>query len=171
VLRRWRKPLVIMTPKGLLRHRECVSKLEELASGRFRCVLKDPQPAAEKKKGGRVLLCSGEFYYELQARRRDTENHVAAIIRIEQLYPLPVDEIEGVLAIFSADTPIVWTQEEPENMGAWRYMQTNWLKHFSDQPLQCVSRPESASPATGSKTAHEREQRQLIARALGVASN
>ncbi|MEX0610782.1 MAG: 2-oxoglutarate dehydrogenase E1 component [Pirellulales bacterium] len=167
VLRRWRKPLVMMTPKGLIRHRECVSAMDELSRGRFRCVLPDLE-AAPKKRDGRVLLCSGEIYYELQERRRESENNVAAIIRVEQLYPLPVDELQAVLADFPADMPIVWVQEEPENMGAWRFLHAAWPRHFAERPLECISRPASASPATGSKTAHNREQRQLIERALGV---
>jgi 2-oxoglutarate dehydrogenase E1 component len=169
VLRRWRKPLVVMTPKGLLRNRECVSTLEELASGRFRNVLSEPTEETAKK--GRMLMCSGEIYYELQRRRREIESSVGWAIRVEQLYPLPIDEIQNVLAKVSLKIPIVWVQEEPENMGAWRHMQTNWLKHFPDRPLECVSRAASASPATGSKTAHDREQRLLIDRALDIANN
>jgi 2-oxoglutarate dehydrogenase E1 component len=170
VLRRWRKPLVVMTLKGLLRHRECVSTMEELAGGRFKGVLKDPEAADEPNRDGPVLLCSGKIYYELQEQRRETKNAVAAIIRVEQLYPLPTDELQAALAPFSDKERIVWVQEEPENMGAWRYMQSNWSKHFADRPLRCLSRPASASPATGSKTAHEREQRQLIERAVSDKS-
>ncbi len=170
VLRRWRKPLVVMTPKGLLRHRDCVSTMEELAEGRFGPVLEDPQATKDAKRDGRVLLCSGKVYYELQEQRRVTENSVAAILRVEQFYPLPVDELQAAVAQFSGSRPIVWVQEEPENMGAWRYMQSNWPKHFDDRPLQCISRPASASPATGSKTAHEREQRQLIELAVSDKS-
>jgi 2-oxoglutarate dehydrogenase E1 component len=169
-LRLWRKPLVVMTPKGLLRHRDCVSTLEELASGRFHDIQDDPELAQEKKNDGRVLLCTGEFYYELEARRREVENDVAAIIRIEQLYPFPVDAIAGALAKLPDEKAVTWAQEEPENMGAWRYMQTHWLKHFPKRPLTCISRPASASPATGSKTAHDREQRHLLDRAVGEHS-
>jgi 2-oxoglutarate dehydrogenase E1 component len=171
VLRRWRKPLVVMTPKGLLRHRECVSALEELAAGRFRGVLDDPEAAVESKKNGRVLLCSGEVYYELQARRRESENRVAAIVRIEQLYPLPVEELDAAVSRFSKEKAVVWVQEEPENMGAWRFIDAHRRTLFGDRPLECVARPASASPATGSKTAHDREQRQLIERALGLTTN
>ena len=178
VLRRWRKPLIVMTPKGLLRHRECVSELRDFTEGQFHCVLPDPtgkrtQAADSSAAAGkpatssaRVLLCSGKIFYELQQRRRETENAVAAMIRVEQLYPLPVDELRTALSNSPENASVVWVQEEPENMGAWRFMQSNWLKHFADRPLECVSRPAAASPATGSKTAHEQEQRQLVERAL-----
>jgi 2-oxoglutarate dehydrogenase E1 component len=212
VLRRWRKPLVIITPKGLLRHRECVSELRDFAAGRFHCLLEDPSvsqavpdsppraatvgqampdsppraatvgqavPDSSPDSAARhaqpdlaeaacVLLCSGKIHYDLQAGRRENENNVAAILRVEQLYPLPVDELRAALSKFPESAQLVWVQEEPENMGAWRFMHMQWLQHFADRPLECVSRPASASPATGSKTAHEREQRQLIERALGM---
>jgi 2-oxoglutarate dehydrogenase E1 component len=163
VIRRWRKPLVVMAPKSLLRHRECASSLDELAEGRFRNVLPDPEPPTDAR---RVILCSGKIYYELQEQRREHPDNVAAIIRIEQLYPLAVDEIQAALSPLANGRKFVWVQEEPENMGAWRFLHANWAQHFSEFPLRCIARPASASPATGSKTAHEREQKQLIERAL-----
>jgi 2-oxoglutarate dehydrogenase E1 component len=163
VIRRWRKPLVVMTPKSLLRHRGCASSLEELAEGQFRNVMPDPD---QSTSGRRVILCSGKIYYELQERRRENADFVGAIIRLEQLYPLLADEIHAVLSPFARDKEFVWVQEEPENMGAWRFLHANWHQYFDDFPLRCVARPAAASPATGSKTAHEREQKRLIERAL-----
>jgi 2-oxoglutarate dehydrogenase E1 component len=96
---------------------------------------------------------------------------VAAIIRVEQLYPLPVDELHAAISNFAGDCEIVWVQEEPENMGAWRFVDAHRRTLFGDRPLERVSRPPSASPATGSKTAHDREQCLLIERALGGGSS
>jgi 2-oxoglutarate dehydrogenase E1 component len=165
VLRQWRKPLVVMTPKSLLRHRECESVLDDFEAGRFQPVIAGSDKE-QSKKSSRVILCSGKIYYELLERRRELEGPMSALIRLEQLYPLPVEELRSAFSRFAPGTPVTWVQEEPENMGAWRYLRVHWDQFFSDLPLSCVSRPASATPATGSKTAHEREQKQLIERAL-----
>jgi 2-oxoglutarate dehydrogenase E1 component len=164
VLRQWRKPLVVMTPKSLLRHRECESSLEELAKGRFELLIPDAE--IEPKNASRVVLCSGKIYYDLLDRRRELEGPVPALIRLEEFYPLPVEEMRAEFEKFGPDVNVVWVQEEPENMGAWRFLRVHWDKHFGDIPLSCIARPASASPASGSKTAHDREQKQLIERAL-----
>jgi 2-oxoglutarate dehydrogenase E1 component len=166
VLRKWRKPLVIMTPKSLLRHRECESGLDEFEAGRFQRVLADPE-SNEAKCANRIILCSGKIYFDLLERRRELEGPMPALIRLEQLYPLPVKELQEAFSKLGDNKQVVWVQEEPENMGAWRFLRVHWDQYFSDVPLSCISRPASASPATGSKTAHEREQKQLIERALG----
>jgi 2-oxoglutarate dehydrogenase E1 component len=164
-VRPWRKPLVVMTPKSLLRRAECTSALSELERGRFRAV--KPEFVPGDHSPNRVLMCSGKVYYDLAQRRAELGVHDPPIIRIEQLYPLPLDQWRAALAPFPDGTPVVWVQEEPENMGAWRFVRVNW-DHIAcgRLPLACVSRPASASPATGSKTAHEREQNELIERAL-----
>jgi len=166
VIRPWRKPLVVMTPKSLLRHRECSSTLAELSRGRFHSVL--PESAARlSAKHARVLLCSGKVYYDLRERRRQLGLEGPAIIRVEQLYPLPCNQLMAALAPLPKGTPIVWVQEEPENQGAWRYLYSTWGSTVCDRyPISCISRPASASPASGSKTAHEREQAELVERAL-----
>jgi len=166
VLRPWRKPLVVMTPKSLLRRRDCTSTLPELSRGRFHGVL--PESAARlTAKNRRVLLCSGKVYYDLRQRRHELGLEGPAIIRLEQLYPLPCNQLMAALAPLPKGTPLAWVQEEPENMGAWRYLYSTWGSSVCDQhPLSCISRPASASPATGSKTAHEREQAELVERAL-----
>ncbi len=166
VLRRWRKPLVVMTPKSLLRHRECESVLDDFESGRFQPVIFGNEKES-CKKAGRVILCSGKIYYELLERRRELEGPMPALIRLEQFYPLPVEELRNAFSKCAPGAKVVWVQEEPENMGAWRFLRVHWDRYFSDIPLGCVSRPASASPATGSKTAHEREQKLIIERALG----
>jgi 2-oxoglutarate dehydrogenase E1 component len=167
-LRRWRKPLVVMTPKSLLRRRQCTSKLNELARGHFRCVRTEgwsqPEPPAK------LLLCSGKIYYDLDQRRRDQRQDGPPIIRLEQLYPFPAAELATALAAFAAGTRVAWVQEEPENMGAWWYLRQRWDECIDGRfPLEYIGRPASASPATGSTAAHDREQRELVKRAL--ASN
>jgi 2-oxoglutarate dehydrogenase E1 component len=166
-LRRWRKPLVIMTPKGLLRHPKAVSSLDECAKGCFQPVLPDrpPQPAVAVH---RVLLCTGRLYYELLEHRDQARREDVAIVRIEQLYPLRRDLLESLMAQYSADTPVFWVQEEPANMGAWTYFLMNFGERFLGRfPFAGVTRAASASPAAGSARRHKQEQADLIARAFG----
>ncbi|HEY2250854.1 MAG TPA: 2-oxoglutarate dehydrogenase E1 component, partial [Planctomycetaceae bacterium] len=150
VLRRWRKPLVVMTPKSLLRHPRAVSSLEDLGSKMFRDVLPDEnEPAPEHVN--RVLLCNGKVYYDLAKRRDELKRDDVALVRIEQLYPLPVEDLRAVLAGYSDGTHAVWVQEEPENMGAWRFLRVKLGETlFGRLPFASVYRAESASPATGS---------------------
>jgi 2-oxoglutarate dehydrogenase E1 component len=166
VIRPWRKPLVVMTPKSLLRRKECVSTLAELSRGRFHGVL--PESTARlSEKNTRVLLCSGKIYYDLRHRRQELGLEGPRIIRLEQLYPLPMNQLVAALAPLPEGTPLTWVQEEPENMGAWRFLRMIWDETVCGRyPLRCISRPPSATPATGSKTAHEREQAALVDLAL-----
>jgi 2-oxoglutarate dehydrogenase E1 component len=164
-LRRWRKPLVIFTPKSLLRHPQCVSQLHDLACGRFLRVL--PDTAADPRAVGLVLMCSGKLYYELAEYRAHHDRRDVALVRIEQLYPFPAAPLSQALSPYAPQTPIRWVQEEPENMGAWRFLKAQcgeWL--LGRYALQGVSRPASASPATGSAAVHKQEQQELIARAF-----
>jgi 2-oxoglutarate dehydrogenase E1 component len=167
VLRPWRKPLVVMTPKSLLRHRGAVSSLEDLATGRFRRVMADAR-GADAPPAARVLLCTGKVYYELEERREELRRDDVAIVRIEQLYPFPSDELREALAIYSDDTPAIWVQEEPANMGAWRFIrELAGERLFARMPLSGVTRASSASPATGSKHSHVIEQEVLLGEAFG----
>jgi 2-oxoglutarate dehydrogenase E1 component len=155
-----------MTPKSLLRHRECESSVEDFETGRFQPVVTD----TERKNGTsseNILLCSGKIYYELLERRRELEGATPALIRLEQFYPLPVEELRDAFSKYAMGRKVTWVQEEPANMGAWQFLRVHWDQYFSSIPLSCISRPASASPATGSKTAHEREQKLLIERAFG----
>jgi 2-oxoglutarate dehydrogenase E1 component len=166
VIRKWRKPLVIMTPKSLLRHPRAVSGLDELAKGGFKRVVEDTQdvPGEDIK---RVLLCSGKIYYELEKQREDSGRKDVAILRLEQLYPFPEEALKKALAPYKDGIPIYWVQEEPENMGAWRYLRVRLgLEVFARFPFSRVSRPESASPATGSASAHKLEQQALMEEAF-----
>jgi len=165
VLRPWRKPLVVLTPKSLLRHKEVVSPLDDLTRDRFRRVLMDPEPP--KKSIERVLMCSGKVAYDLMAARRERERDDVLIVRIEQLYPLPLPRLEREFAEIPDGTPVFWVQEEPENMGAWTYMRY----HFSDDllgrfPFIGITREASASPATGSASSHRLEQQDLMDKAF-----
>jgi 2-oxoglutarate dehydrogenase E1 component len=168
VLRPWRKPMVIMTPKSLLRvagsskgpHRP-VSTITDLTEGRFHRVLGDTSgvdPASVKK----ILLCSGKVYYDLALAREARKANDVAILRLEQLYPLN-DELRQALAPYKEGTPLVWVQEEPKNYGPWYYITANVPEFLHHRfPITCVARAASASPATGSRASHLLEQRMLI---------
>jgi 2-oxoglutarate dehydrogenase E1 component len=165
VLRPWRKPLVVMTPKSLLRHPEAVAPLAELAQGTFQRVIADPrQPAPAGVR--RVLLCSGKLYYDLDQARVEGQRDDVAILRLEQYYPLRDADIEAALAPYPGDVPLAWVQEEPENMGAWRFLHARHERVFGRRPFSGITRPASASPATGSLASHRIEQAALVERAL-----
>lgn len=169
VVRRWRKPLIVLTPKSVLRHSDAVSTLDELANGHFRRILPDSAGKArnEDRPLERVVLCSGKIYYELEKARESAESNLR-LLRIEQLYPFPQAELRMALEDVPDGVPVVWVQEEPSNMGAWPFWRQTFCERLFDRfPLSAVTRPESASPATGSSTAHKRHQSQLIERAIG----
>ena len=168
-LRRWRKPLIVFTPKSLLRHPLATSSLEDCASGKFHRVLGDEMPNRTKKVG-RIILCSGKLYYDLVKHRQDSGREDVAIIRLEQLYPLPKKSLLAAFDPYPDGVSLVWAQEEPENMGAWRYLRVLLGERvFGRWPLSVVARDESASPATGSASSHRMEQQELIQKAFGVA--
>jgi 2-oxoglutarate dehydrogenase E1 component len=164
VVRPWRKPLVIMTPKSLLRDPHVASPLDDLATGSFQRIISDPLNPAETQ---RVLLCTGKIYHDLEKERRESKRLDVAIVRIEQLYPMQTERIESALAEYRDGTPVFWVQEEPENMGAWRYFNTQFGETVRKRfPFEGIFRPPSASPATGSANCHKHEQRELVAEAL-----
>jgi 2-oxoglutarate dehydrogenase E1 component len=165
VLRKWRKPLVVMTPKSLLRLPKAVSQLQDFASGTFQRVLADPA-GANGTPPSRVILCTGKIFYELDQARQEAGRHDVVLIRLEQLFPLPWDQLYEILSAYDEGTPVLWVQEEPENMGAWRYLRV----HIGDMlfgkfPFSGVYRPTSASPATGSASSHKLEQKTLLSAA------
>jgi 2-oxoglutarate dehydrogenase E1 component len=154
--RKFRKPLIVMTPKSLLRHPKCVSPLDDFSKGGFVEVLDDQKVNPDQVK--RIAFCSGKLYYDLlEYQEKENQKHVA-IIRFEQLYPFPEPQVKKILSKYKGANEMVWVQEEPENMGAWSYMVRVW----KNQKLNLVSRPESASPATGSHAQHEKEQREIV---------
>ena len=162
-----RKPLVVFTPKSLLRHPRAVSTIHDLTSGGFREVLAETAGTGTEHIV-RVVFCSGKIYYDLAAGREERGSRHVAIVRLEQLYPFPQQEIEGILAGYSPTTEVVWAQEEPRNMGAWRFIEEQFrpLLEASGRELEYVGRPESASPATGSGKRHQQEQAGIVADAL-----
>ncbi|WP_200206752.1 multifunctional oxoglutarate decarboxylase/oxoglutarate dehydrogenase thiamine pyrophosphate-binding subunit/dihydrolipoyllysine-residue succinyltransferase subunit [Micromonospora coerulea] len=160
-----RKPLVVFTPKSLLRHKLCVSPVEDFTTGTFQPVLRDTAaPAPEQVK--RVLLCSGKVYYDLFQARAERGVTDTAIIRMEQLYPLPVEEIRAALAQYPNAADFAWVQEEPANQGAWSFVALNLLEHLTDVRLRRISRPAAAAPSVGSAKMHDVEQKALIEAAL-----
>jgi len=161
VLRKWRKPLVVLTPKSLLRHPKVISPLKVLAEGNFKKILPDRKVPLTNAR--RVLICTGKVYYDLLEARTAREIEDVPIIRIEQLYPLGMHEVFAAFEDLPAGSELVWVQEEPTNMGAWPYLKLN----FGDQlaaryRLRGVTRAESASPSTGSLATHKLEQAELI---------
>ncbi len=166
VLRPWRKPLVIMTPKSLLRHPKAISSLDECAAGRFNKVIPDVLENRPGTEG--VLLCSGKLYYELEKEREDLGRQDVAIVRLEQLYPPPMEPLTLALARYQDGTPVYWVQEEPENMGAWRYLLARFGGELFDRlPFSGIYRRASPSPATGSASSHRMEQKELLMQAFG----
>jgi 2-oxoglutarate dehydrogenase E1 component len=172
-IRPLRKPLVVMSPKSLLRHKEAVSTLEELATGRFYNVM-DETDELDRDKVKRVILCSGKVYYELRAARREREIDDIAIIRLEQLYPFPETELLEILRSYSNLTDAVWCQEEPMNQGAWyssqHHMRRVLFQHKPEVYLGFAGREASAAPAAGYMALHLNQQETLVNQALDLSS-
>ncbi len=167
-LRPVRKPLIVLTPKSLLRHRYSVSSLNELSTGLFRPLIGDTDALPEKSVE-RVIFCSGKVYYDLVQMRREQAIDGVAIIRLEELYPFPVEDYARTLASYPNATEIVWCQEEPRNQGAW-YQIRHRLQEALEQKhrLYYAGRPGAAAPASGIHALHVRQQQALVAAALGV---
>jgi len=164
-----RKPLVVFTPKSLLRHKLCVSTVADFTTGTFQPVLGDPGLTDGTINAGavtKVLLCTGKVYYDLAQARADRGITNTAILRMEQLYPLPVEELKAALAQFPNATDVAWVQEEPANQGAWSFVALNLLEHLDGVQLRRISRSAAAAPAGGSSKKHEAEQLALIDAAL-----
>ncbi|SDY80963.1 2-oxoglutarate dehydrogenase E1 component [Asanoa ishikariensis] len=160
-----RRPLVVITPKSMLRMRAATSGLAEFTDGRFEPVI-DHRPAGDPAAVRRVVLVSGKLYYDLMAELAKQPDPGIAIVRIEQLYPLPVDELNQRLAAYP-NAELVWAQEEPKNQGAWTFLLSE-LAPSLPRPLRLMSRPASAAPATGSTSRHAREQRALVDHTLRI---
>lgn len=164
-LRRWKKPLVVMTPKSLLRSREASSDISDLTAGGFQEVIGDSSVVAENVS--RVLLCTGKIYYELAAKRDELERQDIAIVRLEQLYPFPAAALDKLLSAFPQSASFFWVQEEPRNQGAWGFLRMRFGERLLEKyPFRGISRPESASPATGSATSHRIEQQTILKQAF-----
>lgn len=159
-----RKPLVIFTPKSLLRHPACVSPMTDFTSGGFKEVIDDEMADPEKIK--RVVFCSGKLFYDIRPEQEKEKKNDLALIRLEQLYPLPVRQLEKIIAKYVNAERWEWIQEEPANMGAWKYI----FQNFTLVPLEMTSRPASGSPATGSGILHKIQQKLIVEKALGKCS-
>ena len=168
-IRKQRKPLVVFTPKSLLRHKDAVSTLDELSKGQFQRIIGEVDPL-DAKKVTRVIFCSGKLYYELLAARRERNIGHIAIARLEQLYPFPQEAFQAEMAKYPKATEVVWCQDEPRNQGAWYWIASrNHLSRSlsSKQQMLLVSRPASPSPAAGYHSKHVAQQKSLIDSALG----
>ena len=157
---KYRKPLVVFTPKKLLRYPKAVSTLSAMATGVFQKVLDDPRMsrASDAKKVDTVVLCSGKIYYDMLERLEQNPASNLAFVRVEQIHPLPEIELAAVVKKYGAEANYVWVQEEPKNMGAWSFM----LQNFTAVPLSVISRSMSASPASGSSELHKIRQEALL---------
>ena len=159
VLRKMRKPLIVFTPKSLLRHPMATSPLDALTSGKFEHVIDDVDAKAENVK--KVMFCSGKIYYDLLSEKLAKDHDDTAIVRVEQLYPCPVEKVKELLGKYKNAEKLFWVQEEPKNQGAWTFIREN-LSDMLEKPLACISRPASASPAVGSLKRHTKEQKDLV---------
>ena len=160
--RNFRKPLVVFTPKSLLRSAQCVSRLEEFTDGKFNEVIDDHFVKAADVK--RVLLCSGKVYYDLLDKQQTDKRKDVAVVRLEQLYPIPYDQLEAIQSKYKKATEFIWVQEEPENMGAWPYISRKFRN--SSINLELISRQESSSTATGYAKQHIAQQLNIVASAF-----
>ena len=173
IRRDFRKPLVVMTPKSLLRHKKCVSSLDEFGPDTsFNRVLPETEKLVARTKVKRVVLCSGKVYYDLLAAREEMNVSNVALVRVEQLYPFPVVSLGKELEKYP-NAQVVWCQEEPKNMGAWHFMDRRIEELLGNTDIKCdrpvyVGRPEAASPATGSLGKHNKQQQALVEDALTV---
>ncbi len=165
-----RKPLVVMTPKSLLRLEDATSPWADFTQGRFRRLIEEGNPEVRLPLVKRLLLCSGKVFFDLKKARDEKKDFTTAIARLEQLYPLPEAELSHLLRSLPGLTDVVWVQEEPRNAGAWRYMLEPLLSltqnHAQRPKLSYAGRPESASPATGFLSTHQYEQKLLVEEAL-----
>ncbi|MGD9693263.1 MAG: 2-oxoglutarate dehydrogenase E1 component [Phycisphaerales bacterium] len=176
VKRTFRLPLILMTPKSMLRVN--TSRVADLVHGRFLEIIDDPafaplpwdksaQPAASKSGVRRIVLCTGKLYHELDERRRAISKKDVAIIRVEQLYPLHVEALKETLASYPREVEVIWAQEEPQNMGAFRFMEAELRERVGLPGVRYVGRPRSGTPATGSKTQHKKQQESILSGAVG----
>jgi 2-oxoglutarate dehydrogenase E1 component len=172
MVRPLRKPLIVMTPKSLLRHELSVSPLSDLATGRFQRLIGETDEAIVAENVRRVVFCSGKVYFDLLKARRAAKQEDIALVRIEQLYPFPVEEYEATLARYAKARELVWCQEEPQNQGAW-FQIRHRLQDLAGEgrPVYYAGRPPASAPATGLPKLHETEQNRLVQAALSAAAS
>ena len=169
MLRAFRRPLIVMTPKSLLRHKMSVSPVSDLSTGQFQPIIGEID-AIQPKKTRRVVFCSGKVYYDLLESRQVHGLKDVALIRIEQLYPFPVDEYAALLKQYDHVDEVIWCQEEPQNQGAWYQIRHRLQESLKDQQqLYYAGRPSAAAPASGIFKLHSQQQQALVEAALGIA--
>ena len=159
------RPLVVMTPKSLLRLPAATSLIEELETGGFQSAIDDAK-ISDKAKAKRIVLCSGKVFYDLEAARTDAHDNRVAIVRLEQFYPFPAAKLKEIFASYKNATQLFWTQEEPQNMGGWNFVQSRLSEIKGDLSLTYIGRTASASPATGSYAIHNLEQEKIVGDSL-----
>jgi 2-oxoglutarate dehydrogenase E1 component len=161
-----RKPLIVFTPKSLLRHPRAVSTMHEFSTGGFIEILDDS--TADPERISRVVFCSGKIYYDLLLAREERKADHVALVRVEQLYPFAATQAAEILLKYPPNAEVVWVQEEPRNMGPWRNMreQMHPLVDLTHRDIRYIGRSESASPATGSGKRHQQEQHEIVDDAL-----
>ena len=164
MLQSFRKPLILFTPKSLLRHPLCVSSVDDLATGRFREVIGD---SGDHGSVQQVLICTGKIYYDLLERILKDQVKGTALLRVEQLYPLAVDQLREELRSYPEGARFSWVQEEPRNMGAWRFIRNPLAELLGAEP-RYVGRPDAAAPASGSHRLDRVEQERIVNEALQV---
>jgi len=167
MIRPYRKPLVIFTPKSLLRHKESVSPLEEFAGSKFKAMNWEWNENIRPEAATRVVFCSGKVFFDLLPARKELGRDDVAIVRIAQLYPFPHDEFQATIDRYAKAKEVLWCQEEPGNQGAWHRIQHYLLRHMrQDQVLAYAMRKSSASPAVGYLSLHNEQQKELVATAF-----
>jgi 2-oxoglutarate dehydrogenase E1 component len=173
MVRPLRKPLIVFSPKSLLRHKDAISELEELASGSFRHVIPEID-AIDPGKVTRAVFASGKVFYELRDMRNEAALEHVAIIRIEQLYPFPQQELQAAIAAYRNLLEVSWCQEEPQNQGVWfssqHHMRQVVRAHNRDLYLEYAGREASAAPAAGYSSLHNAQQEKLLREALGIGA-
>ena len=163
----YRKPLIVMSPKSMLRNKASVSNIEELTNGHFKQIIEDQQNLSDKKVK-RLVLCSGKIYYDLDQMRAQEKLDTVAIVRLEQLYPFPIDEYAAVIKKYPNLKEVVWCQEEPQNQGAWYQIRHRLQRSIDKQELIYSGRRSAAAPATGLSKLHLEQQKNLVINALGL---
>ena len=172
MLRMQRKPLIVMTPKSLLRHKDAASPLEELANGAFRPVLGETDATIEAEKVRRILLCTGRVYYDLAHARTERKRDDVAIVRLEELYPFPGEKLSEELKKYPKAEEVIWVQDEPENQGAWLQLLRPVFDSLPEGlKLSYAARPASSSPAVGYFQKHTAQQKELMNAAFGETGN
>jgi 2-oxoglutarate dehydrogenase complex dehydrogenase (E1) component-like enzyme len=159
------RPLIVMTPKSLLRLPAASSSIEELTNGGFQPAIDDKR-VKDKSKVKRIVACSGKVFYDLETGRADADDDRVAIVRLEQFYPFPAEKLKEIFASYPNATQIFWTQEEPQNMGGWTFVENRLEEIRGEKTLRYVGRDASASPATGSYAIHNLEQEKIVNQSL-----